>query len=393
VSTRLISLNADLTRLRHEGYDIEVRGGYLLVKNVPYVAPGPVVKVSTLVCALDQTDGITQRPGVHTVLFTGETPCNERGEPLQSVIADSNQNDLGDGLVARHRLSSKPASGHYDDFHQKMSQYAGILCGYAAKLDPSVTATPFNPVEPDADEDTVFLYADTASSRAEITGLTPKLKLPKVAIVGTGGTGGYVLDFLAKTEICEIHLYDGDVVLQHNAFRVPGAASKEQLKGGPMKARQLAEQYSVLRKGIVAHTVRIDESNVERLREMDFVFVAVDHAPSRRMIAEKLTDFGVPFIDVGMGLELVDGAITGQIRTVASTPANREWAVRRIPLQGDSAMDDYQRNIQVVELNALNAAIAVIMWKKLMGFYAHPDGEMSTVFQVDGQIVITETPD
>jgi hypothetical protein len=31
-------------------------------------------------------------------------------------------------------------------------------------------------------------------------------------------------------------------------------------------------------------------------------------------------------------------------------------------------------------------------WKKLVGFYAHPDGEMHSVLQVDGGVIITETP-
>lgn len=43
MSHQLISRNPDLTQLRDEGYDIEIRAGYLLLKNVPYV--GLVVSV------------------------------------------------------------------------------------------------------------------------------------------------------------------------------------------------------------------------------------------------------------------------------------------------------------------------------------------------------------
>jgi hypothetical protein len=35
------------------------------------------------------------------------------------------------------------------------------------------------------------------------------------------------LDFVAKTPVEEIHLFDSDVFLQHNAFRAPGAINKE----------------------------------------------------------------------------------------------------------------------------------------------------------------------
>jgi tRNA A37 threonylcarbamoyladenosine dehydratase len=45
-----------------------------------------------------------------------------------------------------------------------------------------------------------------------------------------GGTGSYVLDFVAKTPVKEIHLFDGDIFDQHNAFRAPGAPSGEELE-------------------------------------------------------------------------------------------------------------------------------------------------------------------
>ena len=89
------------------------------------------------------------------------------------------------------------------------------------------TAKPqtFKVVAPDKEQpETPFNYIDTASSRAEIDVVTAKLaKLKRIAIVGLGGTGSYVLDLVAKTPVWEIHLYDGDAFLQHNAFRSPGA--------------------------------------------------------------------------------------------------------------------------------------------------------------------------
>jgi hypothetical protein len=393
LSARLISLNPDLTRLRRDGYDIRVRKGYLVVLNVPYVAAGPVVKHGTMGCALDLEADMTKRPSQHWVVFAGDQPCDAAGNPLDRILAGGANADLGDGITATHTLSTKPQpSGRYDDFHHKIKQYAGILAGYAVQIDPSVTATPFNPVPPDIEEDTVFNYVDSASSRAEITVLTPKLQVGKVAIVGCGGSGSYILDYLSKTEIREIHLFDGDVQRQHNAFRTPGAMTREELTGGPYKVDYLAGMYAPLRRGIIPHHAYIDESNVDELRGMDFVFLAVDRTPARMLIAAKLADFGVAFVDVGMGLELVGDALIGQIRTTVSTPNNRRWAEKRMPLAGDAGEDDYQRNIQVVELNAINASLAVMAWKKLVGFYAHPDGEMHSVLQVDGGVIITETP-
>ena len=65
-----------------------------------------------------------------------------------------------------------------------------------------------------------------------------------------------------------------------------------------------------MRRNIVAHGY-VDESIVDSLREMDFVFVAVDKG--RSLVVEKL-EFRVPFIDVGMGVEEVEGSLLGQLR-------------------------------------------------------------------------------
>ena len=59
--------------------------------------------------------------------------------------------------------------------------------------------------------------------------------LGAVAIAGPGGTGSYVLDLVAKTPVRDIHLFDGDSFMSHNAFRAPGAASLEELRALPKK--------------------------------------------------------------------------------------------------------------------------------------------------------------
>ncbi|MDZ7652346.1 MAG: ThiF family adenylyltransferase [Burkholderiaceae bacterium] len=76
------------------------------------------------------------------------------------------------------------------------------------------------------ESESVFLFEDTASSRAGIQPIAQALREYKIAIVGLGGTGAYILDLVAKTHVSEIHLYDADKFRQHNAFRAPGAASR-----------------------------------------------------------------------------------------------------------------------------------------------------------------------
>ena len=72
-----------------------------------------------------------------------------------------------------------------------------------------------------------------------------------------------------------------------------------------------------------------------------------------------------------MGVELVDDRLQGIVRVTASTVDKRDHVrdKKRIGLSGGDADGVYSRNIQIAELNALNAALAVIKWKKLFGFY------------------------
>ena len=91
----------------------------------------------------------------------------------------------------------------------------------------------------------------------------------KIAIVGLGGTGSYVLDLVAKTPVREIHLFDGDRFLQHNAFRSPGAPTVEELQRVPPKVTHFQTLYCRMRRNIVAHECFIDSGNVDLLADMD----------------------------------------------------------------------------------------------------------------------------
>ena len=217
--------------------------------------------------------------------------------------------------------------------------------------------------------------------------VTKKLELQKVAIIGVGGTGSYILDLVAKTPVKEIHLYDSDDYLSHNAFRSPGAPSLEELRERPKKVEYFKTIYSKMHRGIVAHDYDIDHSNVEELRDMDFVFISIHGGNEKRHIFNKLEEFGVPFIDVGMGLYLVDEALSlgGVMRVTTSTDYKREHAKQKVSFSGDGdGNNEYARNIQVADLNLINAGYAVLKWKKICGFYLDLEKEHSSVYTIDG---------
>jgi len=225
----LISRSPDLGRLAADGYEVDIVGSYLVIRNVPYVDAARQVQRGSLVTALTLAGDTTTRPGDHTTLFSGELPCDVSGNGLVHILASSVHQDLGGGLLVDHYLSSKPAVGFYVDYYEKMTTYLAIISGPAEAIDPDATARTFRVIE-NEDPGSPFVYLDTATGRARIGAISRKLELRRVGIVGLGGTGSYILDLVAKTPVEVIHLFDGDVFLSHNAFRSPGAASVAELR-------------------------------------------------------------------------------------------------------------------------------------------------------------------
>jgi hypothetical protein len=93
-----------------------------------------------------------------------------------------------------------------------------------------------------------------------------------------------------------------------------------------------------------------------------------------------------------MGIELVDESLIGVLRVTTSTKSKREHVRRknRIAFTGDGHENVYSRNIQIAELNALNAALAVIKWKKLCGFYVDQEKEHFSAYTIDGNNLVNE---
>jgi hypothetical protein len=283
MSQQLINRSSDLKQLRNEGYDIEVRLGHLLVKSVPYVNSKGEVRRGTLVAPLGDVSGdVTHQPSEHTVYFIGDHPCRPDGALIEQIKCSSETTTLARGIVVNHRFSARPKpDGKYRDYHHKMVTYVALVSGPARSIDSTATAQTCVIVE-SLEDDSPFNYLDSASTRAGISAVTAKLERKKIAIVGVGGTGSYVLDLVAKTPVSEIHLYDGDAFANHNAFRSPGAPSLEELKERPLKATYFRDRYSKMHRKVFAHEAFLDEENINELRTMDFVFLCLDHGGDSR---------------------------------------------------------------------------------------------------------------
>ncbi len=269
-----------------------------------------------------------------------------------------------------------------------MSTYSNMLVGYAQAINPGATAKTFPPIAMD-EEESVFRYLDAATSRARIGAATDRLRLGKVAIIGLGGTGSYILDLVAKTPVQAIHLYDGDVMLTHNAFRSPGAATLDELIKAPRKVDYLQAKYDAMHRHVIAHAEDVDATNIDELRDSDFVFLSIEAGPTKKFIIQKLQEFEVPFIDVGMGVYQKGSSLGGQVRTTTGTSGHMDHIWSRLSF-ADEEDNEYEQNIQIADLNMLNAALAVIRWKKLCGFYLDFEHEFSSTYTIDGDHLLNE---
>jgi len=396
MSHRLIARSNDLLALRNAGLHLEVRNGYLLIKDVPYVNASRDVREDGVLVSKLETEVIdgherSKKPTDHVTYWMGDHPCHANGDKIRSFENSGAPQDFGKGVKVDFTFSAK---ADYRDYQHKMQAYLGWIVGEAKKIRPEVTAETHPVYATDEDDDDVFHYIDTASSRVHIGADNEKLEDQHVAIVGVGGTGSSVLDFVAKTRVAEIRIFDGDSFDTHNAFRSPGAWSLADLEQKKSKVQTFIDIYSKLRRrGLTKHDQPLIKDNLHLLEGITFAFLCLDTGKAKRAIVDWLLEKNIPFIDVGMGIVRAPNGLQGIVRVLTCTPDKHDHLDRRMSFgDEDEAENEYATNIQIAELNALNAALAVIRWKRLVGFYRDAGGEHYSSYQIaTGNIANEET--
>lgn len=370
MSHALVSHNPDLLKLVEKGYALAFDSNYIVVRDIPYLDHEGKLQIGAIVTKFVDVDGKQVVQDNHQVFFAGSSPHGLDGKPIRNLGDRPTTLTLSAAchdVVVQRSFSNKPKeAGKFDDFFAKVESYVNIISG------PAITkhgATPytFRQVESGA-PDSPFHVRDTLTSRAEIGDIATHFKDDVIALIGLGGTGAYLLDFLAKTPVREIRGFDPDVLYVHNTFRSPGALQLGELN--KPKAAVYEDRYRSFRKGLLFRQKFIDAACVKDLNGVTFAFVCVDKGTSRAGIFDLLLSLKIPFIDVGMGLERENGALNGMLRaTYFSAESGEQVRDQRL---ADTASDPeglYKTVIQVSELNALNAALAVIKFKQIRGFY------------------------
>lgn len=388
MSQQLINRNPDLKRLRDEGYEVEIIGGHLLVHHVPYLNSKKEIKFGVLVSALTLIgNGKIEKPNTHVIEFTGENPCNVDGTVISEIQHSNNPQKLNEKIQIDRSFSNKPQGG-YPNQYEKVKRYVDIISAPAKFQNDKVTEKTYK-VIPDSASETVFQYIDTNSSRAQIENINDKVKGHKIAIVGLGGTGAYILDQISKTPVEEIHIYDGDSFDQHNAFRSPGAASLDVLNQSPSKVSYYSGIYSAMHKGILEHEYYVKKGNLSELDEMSYVFVCVDKNVARKMITDYLAEKGIAFSDVGLGIMVVEGKLTGAVRVTSGSIRKSDHLNSRI-FSEEAGENEYATNIQIADINALNGVLAVIKWKKVSGIYVDLENEHHSTYALEVSKIIND---
>lgn len=375
----LASRNPDLQRLLEKGYALAIDSDYLIVRDIPYIDSEGQLQWSAFVGKLVLEDQTRVRPEDHQIYFAAPRPFGLDGQVVRGLGGGEGHLKLSErcaDVTVKQRFSHKlKESGQprpYIDHFEKIESYVAMVCG------PAMDRFGVNPYTfREYEEETpnsVFKLRDTLTSRAEIADLAKLFEQDVIAVIGLGGSGGYVLDFMVKTPVREIRGFDSDSFFVHNAFRSPGRLDiAEGAELRQSKAEVYRKRYENFRHGLTIKPLFIDETSAAELDGVTFAFVSVDKGSSRKRIIDLLIAKNIPFIDIGMGLKRHGGPISGTIRTTYF-PRDSGQAVRSkcyVP-ETDPPDDVYKSNIQIAELNAMNAALAVLRFKQIRGFYAGP---------------------
>ena len=246
-----------------------------------------------------------------------------------------------------------------------------------------------------------FKIPNTFEARAAIGPVQDRIRDQRIAIIGLGGTGSYVLDLIAKTPVIEIHLIDFDHVDWHNFMRAPGAPSTEEIESlrreSLRKVDYYRPKYSSLREGIHSHAFRVDSpseiAGFLSAHPMDFAFVCIDQmansdSPRQDAVYSALSEAEVPFIDSGVSITLDDCAVRGAVTTSAYAEGSLAWkeAIPNARVEGN--VPGY-RNVQLPEVNALAASLAVMEWRRRTKQYASKSTSFLHKFRLETPRIFT----
>jgi hypothetical protein len=391
---KLVSHNEDLERLIEKGYAVAIDStNHLVIRDIPYLDEKGELKRGAIVAKLKFVDKYRFEQEDHQIYFAGDVPYGLDERPVQNLAGGGCSVSLSSScsdVTVQRSFSNKPkVAEKYNDHFHKIEIYVGFISGPAIH---KFKVTPYTfRVCDEALDDPIFKFRDTLTSRSDLTDLSQRFANEIVAIIGLGGTGAYILDFLVKTPVKEIRGYDNDFYHVHNAFRSPGRLVEEEL--GKLKSEIYQDRYDNFRHGFTIKSKFVDESCHQEFSDVTFAFVCVDRGDARKEIFDLLISMKIPFIDAGMGLKRSsDGTLSGMVRTTYfSMELADNVRDKKFASESEDPENLYKSNIQIGEINALNACIAVLQFKQLMGFYSSSEVVINSLFSLRSLSLVKES--
>ena len=374
------------------GFTVRVESDLVLAVGVPCLLADGVIGTCTIEKSYDPASGKpSERIGgaVHAVrIITADAEHDGRvyhadGNPIESYIA-------GDGKTWSHISIRK---GSQDSPEDDVSA-SDLIHRYAKQIVGAVAAAGYSETTSLAMRGP-FKIPNTFEARAAIGPVQDRIRRQRIAIIGLGGTGAYVLDLVAKTPVMEIHLLDTDDVKWHNFMRAPGAPTAEEIesrhKGRLLKVDYYHSKYASLREGIHPHAVRVDSQSTFGAflsgHPIDYAFVCIDQltdgdSPRQDVVYRALSEAAVPFIDSGVSITLDGRSVRGAVTTSAYGAGSVAWtdAIPNARVEGN--VPGY-RNVQLPEVNALAASLAVMEWRRRTEQYVSESASFLHKFRLE----------
>ena len=295
-------------------------------------------------------------------------------------LYDRSGNELAKGVIGRSNsalvLSIKLKGREYENAWEALNNYVmQIYTLFLGQSESSGEAAP-RPY-------TFEVLGDQMPEAVEWRGLVAQ---ERVGIIGLGGVGAWISDFVIKSDPQEIHGWDDDCIEPKNILRMPGGLDPD-VWIGRKKAEWFHEIYSVIHANVHGHTVKILPENVKDVIERTtFCFVAVDNADDRMMVCDKLASADIPFVVAGLSLIRKDKRVAVSMRIVTAHVGVPSWR-EAIPQVGQAGQDDYG-SLDLPDVYSMAAGWSIQSWRKMRGQFWQEQREECLDYSASDQSLI-----
>jgi len=231
-----------------------------------------------------------------------------------------------------------------------------------------------------------------------------RLQNLKVAVVGCSGTGGIVVELLARCGVRNLVLVDPDKVTVKNLDRILNA-QRRHAEAGTLKVDVLGDAVEAFGLGITVErypTSILDPVAAAAVAAADIVFGCVDSVEGRHVLNELCSAYGLPYFDCGIHIE-PDGAggVTHAVATANYVqPGGSSLLSRGVYSSQELGAETWRRTdpayyeevkrqgylpdvdgdrLAVIPINMVAANLAVTDFlARLHGFRLDPDREFAT---------------